>query len=227
MKGIRNICVAFDLDDTLFKERDYVRSGWRAVAETYASTAGMTSDELYALMSTAPDAFDALYALPGIRRANLQIADFLSVYRHHRPSLSLPLDTEIALRRLSEKGAYLAIITDGRVITQRNKIEALGLDKIIPASNILISEDVGADKLTPEPFRVLMSRQRADRYYMVGDNPIKDFYHPNLLGWTSIMLRDRNGVNVPSQSLDDKEPDFWPQIFIDNLTQLPDICLPL
>ena len=62
---------------------------------------------------------------------------------------------------------------------------------------------------------------------MVGDNPSKDFYHPNLLGWTTIMLRDREGINVPSQDLGDREPEYWPQIFIDNLTQLPDICLPL
>lgn len=227
MKGVRKICVAFDLDDTLFKERDYVKTGWRAVAEVYAPAADMTADELFALMSSAPDAFDALYALPGIRHANLQIADFLAVYRSHRPTLTLPADTEIALRRLAEKGASLAIITDGRVVTQRNKIEALGLDKLISPDSILISEEVGADKLTPVPFEQLMRRQPADRYYMVGDNPSKDFYHPNLLSWTSIMLRDRDGINVPSQDLSDREPDYWPQIFIDNLTQLPDICLPL
>lgn len=227
MKGVRKICVAFDLDDTLFKERDYVKTGWRAVAEAYAHVTDKTADELYALMSSTPDAFDALLALPAIRRANLQIADFLTVYRAHRPTLTLPSDTETALRQLTEKGVAVAIITDGRTLTQRNKIEALGLDKLIPPENILISEEVGSDKLTPGPFECLMRRQLADRYYMVGDNPIKDFYHPNLLGWTSVMLRDRAGINVPSQSLDDKEPDYWPQIFIDNLTQLTELCLPL
>lgn len=227
MKGVRKICVAFDLDDTLFKERDYVRTGWQAVAEAYASVAGLTAKELFTLMSTAPDAFDALYELPGVRRANIQITDFLSVYRAHRPTLTLPADTDIALRRLAEKGVALAIVTDGRIITQRNKIEALGLDKLIPFENILISEEIGSDKLTAVPFELLMCRQPADRYYMVGDNPSKDFYHPNLLGWTSIMLRDREGINVPSQDLVDREPEYWPQIFIDNLTQIPDICLPL
>ena len=227
MKGVRKICVAFDLDDTLFKEREYVKTGWRAVAEAFHTFADMSAEELYNLMASAPDAFDALIAIPGIKSANLQIADFLCVYRAHKPTLTLPHDTELALHRLSERGVALAIITDGRTLTQRNKIEALGLDKFIPSDNIIVSEEVGADKLTPEPFKCLMTRQSADRYYMVGDNPIKDFYHPNLLGWTSIMLRDREGINVSSQSLDDKEPDYWPQIFIDNLTQLPDLCLPL
>ncbi|MDE6368822.1 MAG: hypothetical protein K2K94_06245, partial [Muribaculaceae bacterium] len=96
MKGVRKICVAFDLDDTLFKERDYVKTGWRAVAEAYAHVTGMSADELYGLMSSAPDAFDALLALPAIQCAHLQIADFLKVYRAHRPTLTLPADTDTA-----------------------------------------------------------------------------------------------------------------------------------
>ncbi len=227
MKGRRRICIAFDLDDTLFKEREYVLTGWRAVAERFASVAGMSSDEIFTLMSTAPDAFDALLELPSIKNAGIGIADLLTVYRSHKPNLTLSQDTASTLTRLNETGIELAIITDGRSLTQRNKIVALGLESFIPGDHILISEEVGADKLTPLPFERLMNLRPADRYYMVGDNPIKDFYHPNLLGWTTIMLRDRAGINVPSQALDDLEPDYWPQIFIDNLTQLPELCLPL
>lgn len=226
MKGQRRICIAFDLDDTLFKERDYVLTGWRAVADAFSSVAGMTSDEMFSLMRNAPDAFDALFELEPIRKAGISISDFLDIYRSHKPTLTLSRDTEATLLRLKEAGVATAIITDGRSMTQRNKIEALGLDKLIPADNILVSEEVGADKLTQEPFIRLTERQPADRYYMVGDNPTKDFYHPNLLGWTTIMLRDNAGVNVPSQALDDIEPDYWPQIFIDNLTQLTELCLP-
>lgn len=227
MKGMRKICVAFDLDDTLFKERDYVLTGWRAVAEAVSSEVNLSSDCLFDLMRCSPDAFDALLSLPEVKETGLEISDVLAIYRAHKPTLSLPDDTLVALSQLNAGGAVTAIITDGRSITQRNKIEALGLDKIIDPGHILISEEAGADKLTPQPFETLARRVAADHYYMVGDNPVKDFYYPNRLGWTSIMLRDRAGVNVPSQSLDDKEPDFWPQIFIDNLTQLPDLCLPL
>ena len=226
MKGIRKICIAFDLDDTLYKERDYVMTGRRAVADRFSGPAGMCADRLCGLMDQAPDAFDALLALPGIGDAGITIDDVLSVYRSHMPELTLPANTAEALGRLKSRGAVLAIITDGRSLTQRNKIKALGLEDYIPAANILISEEVGDDKLSPRPFRDLMDRVAADRYYMVGDNPVKDFYHPKLLGWTSIMLCDTEGVNVPSQDLGDYEPDRWPQIFIDKLTQLHELCLP-
>ena len=218
--------MAFDLDDTLFKERDYVRTRRLAVAGHFAPLAAMDAADLFTMMETAPDAFDALLDLPAVRRARIGINDILAVYRSHKPALTLPDDTVSALSALTERGVILAIITDGRSITQRNKIDALGLERYFAHDNILISEEVGDDKLSPRPFMSLMERCEADRYYMVGDNPIKDFYHPNLLGWTSIMLRDIDGVNVPSQDLSVYEPDHWPQIFIDNLTQLPELCLP-
>lgn len=227
MKGLRKICIAFDLDDTLFKEREYVLTGWRAVADAYSEIAGMSSEDMFNMMSAAPDAFDALLELPALSKAGIGISDFLSVYRAHKPVLTLPDDTLATLLRLAEADISLAIITDGRSLTQRNKIEALGLDRLIPTDNILISEEIGADKLTSVPFKQLMFRIPADRYYMIGDNPTKDFYHPNLLGWTTIMLRDRAGINVPSQDLGNIEAAYWPQIFIDNLTQLPELCLPL
>lgn len=226
MNGEYKICIAFDLDDTLFKERDYVRTGRLAVARHFSGLAETDSDDLFQLMESAPDAFDALLALPAIKKAGVGIDDILAVYRSHKPELTLPDDTARALDALGRRDVALAIITDGRSLTQRNKINALGLERYIPADNILISEEVGDDKLSPRPFECLMERQPADRYYMVGDNPVKDFYHPNLLGWTSIMLRDTAGVNVPSQDLSPYDADHRPQIFIDKLTQLPELCLP-
>ena len=52
MKVERKICVAFDMDDTLFKEYFYVRTGRRAVAEAFAATAGQSVDSLVNLIFT-------------------------------------------------------------------------------------------------------------------------------------------------------------------------------
>ena len=52
--------VVFDLDDTLYKERDYVASGFRAVADEIAAESGIEAKRLLDVMSGADNAFDAL-----------------------------------------------------------------------------------------------------------------------------------------------------------------------
>lgn len=220
------ICVAFDLDDTLYKERSYVISGYAAVAGRFASVAGCPPEDLLERMTSSADAFDTLLGLEAIKAAGITIEDVLEVYRSHRPSLRLPEETSATLAALSEAGVSLAVVTDGRSVSQRNKVEALGLYRFISPGAVFVSGELGADKLTPIPFLRVMETIDADRYYYVGDNPVKDFYYPNMLCWTSIMLRDNEGINVPSQDLSDIKPEFWPQVFVDSLTQIPKLCLP-
>lgn len=212
-----DIAVVFDLDDTLYKERDFVDSGFRAVATAMAQKSGISHDVLYRTMVSAADAFDGLLDLLG---KEYSIADFLKVYRFHRPVLALATDTEQTLTTLKNMGVTLGIITDGRSITQRNKIEALDIERFIPDNNIIISEEIGADKTTPNPFELFKLRVNVSRYYYIGDNPSKDFYWPNKLGWTTIMLRDTDGVNVHPQTFIEKDKIYRPKHSLDNITQI-------
>ncbi len=173
-----DICVAFDLDDTLYKERDYVAEGRRNVARVMAKRSGIDADELFELMQNAQSdrivqgspsngqaAFDLLHQrLQSTPAATATIDDYLDIYRSTRPSLQLPESTVSALERLREMGVTLGIITDGRHITQWNKIEALGLEKYIDHNNIIISDDIGYDKYSHRPFAELAGRIGAQRY---------------------------------------------------------------
>ena len=69
---------------------------------------------------------------------------------------------------------HLAVVTDGPVISQRNKIEALGLEKWI--SKFVVTSERGAEWHKPAPlaFRHLQEqfRKNHDQCVYVADNPL-------------------------------------------------------
>lgn len=200
--------VLFDLDDTLYTERDFLHSGWHAVAREAGKRGFPDAAKAYELMEKAPDAFDALNeAYP-----EFPVADMLDVYRNHMPDIHLKPGARHAVMQLRDAGAPVGIITDGRSISQRNKIQALGLDTIV--DYIGISAETGADKHQAQPFLHAEEHFGKHRPYIyVGDNPAKDFAQANKLGWHTVMLREpAPGANVHPQNLAevgiDKCPDF-------------------
>ncbi len=214
--------LVFDLDDTLYKERDYVRSGRRAVANAVGTDLGVDAAGLMEAMEAAADAFDALTALtaglPGSDR--WPVSRMVEVYRAHKPEISLDSDTRSVLASLSERHT-LAIITDGNTVRQHTKIEALGLLEFFAPDNIYVSDDAGSDKSTPIPFAE-MERRHPDalRRYYIGDNLAKDFRWAGLRGWHTVMLLDAAGHNIYPQRPAQAPPAFRPTLTIDTLRRL-------
>ena len=151
---------------------------------------------------------------------NYDIPWMVATYRNHFPDISADNAVDV-IEQLSEAGYKIGLITDGRTVTQTNKIKALGLDRLIPADNISISETIGGEKYTPLPFERMMKLNPDVRHFIyVGDNPMKDFLWPNRLGWTTIQLID-NGRNVHSQQVSLPSDDYRPQYRIKSLKALP------
>lgn len=219
--------IAFDLDDTLYKERDFVASGYRAVARALADADdAFYYDEMVHVMTNAPvNPFDSLAEYLVNRSIQQSIShDFdipwmVATYRNHFPDIKAD-DALAILTDLMAKGYRIGIITDGRAATQSNKIKALGLDRLIAPENISISEIIGGEKYTPIPFQRMM-KLNADikRFVYVGDNPMKDFHWPNRLGWTTVQLND-DGRNVHSQQVSLPSADYNPRHFISTLNEL-------
>lgn len=201
--------VVFDLDDTLFRERDFVRSGFKLIEKTLCEKYPGLFDGISVLMNDALEKrenyFDILekklstslgFDFSGEDMQSL-MCELIDAYRSHLPE-KLPLDSGVAevLEKLQSQGVVMALVTDGRSVTQRNKIHALGLDEYIPDCNILISEETGFDKTTPENFRTLVRRYpEAKRFIYIADNEHKDFLQPNLLGWETYKVQ-YNSDNV-------------------------------
>lgn len=219
-----------DLDDTLFSEIDYVHSAYRAIGNALEADGVMSVGEAVNVLESASSiasGFDELaeaIALNVGASEKYDVQWMLNIYRYHSPKISLRSDVKQTLEFLLAKGVKIAIITDGRVRTQRAKIHALGLERYVQPSDVIISENVGADKNTNIPFKTLMMHYPHEKHWVyVGDNIAKDFHWPNLMGWITVQLLDDGKNihrNVEVQAL---SPDFHPQHRIAYFSQLLNI----
>lgn len=111
---------------------------------------------------------------------------------------------------LKDDGDVLGIISDGRMITQTNKIRALGLERFIGEKDIIINEVEERFKPDMKSFRRFMERYGKDsEYWYIGDNTSKDFKDPNSLDWITVCLLN-DGRNIHQQDLK-KEQVFLPK----------------
>lgn len=216
--------IAFDLDDTLYYEVDFVMSGYRAVSRYVESEYGYT--EAFNILSKAfnqhVNPFDAL--ADAMRPTDIDINRLVDIYRNHMPEITLSRTAEATLEYLQGEDAILCLITDGRSSTQRNKIEALGLKRFFADENISISEEIGVEKTDKKPFENLMKRfPEARQFYYIGDNTAKDFFWPNRLKWTTICIED-HGKNIHRQNFNGDRMHN-PQIIIDSIFDVPSIIL--
>ena len=205
--------VVFDLDDTLYKEVAFVESGFKAVARHIGNIS--FADEL---ISWWTDGKNALESLINKYSLKFPIERLLSVYRNHLPAIELDTSTVQILDYLIANGRILGLITDGRSITQHNKIRALGLSQWISTENIIISEDFGSSKPDVRNYQFFMSKYPDKTYTYIGDNVAKDFLAPKTLGWQTICLKD-NGQNIHSQNYNMNE-EFLPDITIKNISEI-------
>jgi putative hydrolase of the HAD superfamily len=214
--------VVFDLDDTLYKEQDYLQSAYReisAVVESRYSVPEGVSDQMFRWWQKGENVFQQLIETYELK---LTVDELLRIYRSHVPAIRLEESVGELLRRLRQHAA-LGIITDGRSLTQRHKVEALGLTAYMDEQDILISEETGYGKPSDEPFRWLMERHPSGAYYYIGDNPAKDFEAPNRLGWTTVCLLD-DGRNIHRQDFS-LPPQMLPQYKVPKLSEIENIII--
>lgn len=174
--------VSFDLDDTIFLEREFVFSGYGAICEYFSIADLPVMKQLFEEGSE-----NVFYEIEKRNpKTGLSIDTMLSIYRNHQPKISPRPFVIECLRTLKVGGAQLACITDGRSVTQRNKLRALGVEEYF--DSILISEETGFDKKSSSNFINIMTQFQNSRYAYVGDNFEKDFVEPRKLGWLTLAL---------------------------------------
>ena len=222
------IVICFDLDDTLSKEIDYLKSAYREIARYASGQCTGCSDSVYFLAIKAYNrmldayheglnAFDVLNSFLGL---DLPIADYLYIYRNHKPKIALCEDVVRTLDALKAEGVRIGLITDGRSVQQRNKIEALGLGRWIEDADIVISEEFGSEKPALENYAYFMKRYpECQDFTYVGDNPRKDFFAPNALGWMTVCLKD-DGRNIHKQDFTSITAQALPKKTIESLKEL-------
>jgi putative hydrolase of the HAD superfamily len=186
------ITVVFDLDDTLYPEHDYVRSGLAAAGQHAADQWGLTdfTATCLTLFSAGQrgDIFDQALAQHRVKADPALILALVAAYRAHVPQLRLHADANAVLHRLAGR-TPLGLITDGPAAVQEAKITALGLASRLDA--VICTDKLGGRtfwKPHPAAFEQMMRDLPARTYVYIADNPAKDFVAPNGLGWHTIQI---------------------------------------
>jgi putative hydrolase of the HAD superfamily len=217
--------VVFDLDDTLYDELDYCKSGFKAVAESLSNLADVLSpeqifDSLWQQFAAGnrTKTFDTAFDDLGISYNDETIRKMIEVYRNHLPEISLPADSRKVLRQLSRKYT-LALLTDGFLPAQQLKVQALRIESYFKC--IIYTEQLGRQCWKPSPagfeklMQTLNAKPQAIAY--VADNQVKDFIAPNKLGFLTIQIIRPARIHTSTS----EAPDAAAQHVIRKISQLP------
>lgn len=195
----------FDVDDTLYLEREYVRSGFEAVGLHLNETRGITGFASCCWESFKGgnrfDTFNKSLAALGIEPTPQLIEELVHSYRQHEPAISLDSSTHHLLTEL-KANQKVAILTGGNPISQERKVRALKLDQL--AGVIVYAGMHGPEMDKPHPWswrevERLTNAQANDLVY-IGDNPRKDFKVALELNWIAVRVRLKNSehYNIPT-----------------------------
>ena len=184
--------VIFDLDDTLYSEKDYVRSGYVAVSKAFPTVENMELRLWEAFEKKLP-AIDCVFTEEGLCEYKAQA---LAIYRAHTPDIVLYGGVEELLRRLSGS-KKMGLITDGRPEGQRAKISALNIEQYF--DKIIITDELGGAQFRkPNKLAFVMMQNALNipfgRMVYIGDNLNKDFIAPQAFGMQVVHFNNPNGL---------------------------------
>jgi putative hydrolase of the HAD superfamily len=205
--------VVLDIDDTLYLERDYVRSGFTAVGVWAEEELGLDGlgDRAWAAFEAGArrTIFDEALAAAGVDATDGLVLRLVQVYRSHAPTIEMLSDARAWLERLDPHTA-LAVVTDGPLASQQAKAEALRLSRW--AGPIVFTETLGPGRGKPDPaaFEHLEREVglHGERCAHVADNPAKDFVAPKGLGWRTVRVRRPGGLHADVPSGDDVDAEI-------------------
>tara|TARA_B100000780_G_scaffold213523_1_gene153054 strand:- start:40 stop:693 length:654 start_codon:yes stop_codon:yes gene_type:complete len=211
-----NTHIVFDLDDTLYKEIDFVKSAYVYINSYINSRFNIDlSKNIKKCLADEVNFFDLINSKLHPDQ-NFPIEKYLKLYRFHYPEIKLSKDTSVFLEKILSHNIDFSIITDGRSISQRNKIKALGLYDSV--KNIIISEETGFEKPHLNNFKILNRIYSNKKLIYIADNTSKDFLAPNSLNWDTICLIN-NGQNIHPQDFN-LNIDYLPKIKVNYLTEI-------
>ena len=198
MSARRFCAVLFDLDDTLYEERQYFRSGFSVIARSLQARGFGNSDETCALLEQFHHNEGRQKVLQKLAVRLGFPADWIpglvDQFREHVPEIQLASDSTSVLQRL-RANYRLGCVTDGWHAVQQRKTAALGVESLMDA--IVFSDELGRAFWKPDarPFLVCCERLgvRPQEAVFVGDNPERDIAGAHAAGLYTVRLRRTGG----------------------------------
>jgi putative hydrolase of the HAD superfamily len=185
--------IVLDLDDTLYDELSFVKSGFKIVSFWLYQNFSIPQEESFSFMieelfqKGRGKIFDSLLEKYSIyTKQNLKKC--ISLYRKHKPDIKLYPEAEDFLERLKKYPIYL--VTDGNKTVQKNKIISLGLDKKV--KSYILTHCYGIKNAKPSPYCFLKICEKEKvsplEVVCIGDNPYKDFVNLKTFGFKTIRI---------------------------------------
>ena len=190
--------IIFDLDDTLYSEKEYIRSGYKKIGELLQRPEA--AEKMWYYFKNNKAAIDMyLTEIGEIDKKPI----CLDTYRNQMPEISLYDGVREVLAMLKNKGIKLGIITDGRPEGQRKKLRALRLEEMV--DDIIITDELGGTQFRKPndiSFRIIQNRWRVpfEQIMYVGDNYNKDFQACKQLGMRWKHFQNKDGLYLNSDS---------------------------
>jgi putative hydrolase of the HAD superfamily len=187
-------CVVFDIDDTLYLERDYVWSGFLCVGEWVHRNLGIADFSELAWRFFEDGVRGSIFNL-ALQQRKIDptpqlIYTLVDLYRTHEPKIQLVPDARDCFERLVGR-LMLASVTDGALDSQRAKARALDLVRWMDP--IVFTSELGAGFSKPNrrAFEIVeeTSGCSGQECVYIADNPLKDFIGPRTLGWKTVRVR--------------------------------------
>ncbi|MFC9414322.1 HAD family hydrolase [Bacillus mobilis] len=216
--------IVFDMDDTLYKEKDYVVSGFKAVDDWIKE-----DYKKIGFYNTAIQLFDSgerkFVFNKALEKLNITydeklISNLIEKYRLHKPDIQLLDEADWVLGNLTNN-VKIGLISDGYLITQERKINALKLKERF--HSIILTDKLGREYWKPSqlPYEKISKELQVPHQQCVyiGDNLSKDFITAKKLNWITVHINREDGIYRNLRV----EQDYKAHYTIDNLRRLPDI----
>lgn len=190
----------FDLDDTLYDEKQFVESGFSKVAEFVEDKFKIEKKVYYKILidifngGSRGNIFN--FALEKVNVAYKEniIRAMVKIYREHNPKIRLAEDIKSLLIKL--RGIYsLGIITDGYFKVQKKKVQALRLEEMF--DSIIYTDEYGREYWKPNVlgYKLALKELKGllpEEAVYIGDNPYKDFIGAKKVGITTVRVINQN-----------------------------------
>jgi len=192
--------ILFDLDDTLYEEKQFVKSGFNKVAEFVENKFKIDKDFFYKILidifngGSRGNIFNIALEKLNIDFDEDIISLMVKIYREHKPKIRLDKNIELMLIKLREVYS-LGVITDGYYEVQKKKVQALRLEELFDI--IIYTDEYGREYWKPNIYGYKLALEELgdilpEEAVYIGDNPHKDFIGAKKVGITTVRVINQN-----------------------------------
>jgi len=213
--------ILFDLDDTILDDSGTIEPSWRHACASCQGSVRVDPESLYRAIERTRAWFWSDPERHRVGRLDLDAAaraiveqslidvgapdpglaeTIAAAYRRQRVALLRPCpDAVDTIRWLRDEGCRLALVTNGRASTQRDKVSRFGLLELF--DSISIEGELGFGKPDPRIYTRALKELDVDAWnaWMVGDHLEFDIAQPQRMGLSGIWI-DVGGAGLPPEN---------------------------